>query len=157
VGEDAQAAAFEPAAELVGGGLAVVAGDDDGGDGDVAVVEIVDELHGVGVVGDAEIGAHFAAFDVAGVDAQDDFGLVLELMEQAHLDVGVVAGQDAGGVEVEEELAAEFQEELVGGARAFEDAGGLLAQVALVVESGGAAHVSSRRAVRMAGLRRSWS
>ena len=137
---DAQAAPFELVLELVGGRLVVVAGDHDAGDVHAPVVEVVDELHGVGVVGDAEVGAHFPALDVAGVDAEDDFGLVPELVEEAHFHVGIVAGQHAGGVVVEEELAAELQEQLVVAADAFEDAGGLFAQIEVVVESDGGGH-----------------
>ena len=36
-----------------------------------------------------------------------------ELLQQAHLDVGIEAGQHAGGVVVEEQLAAELEVELV--------------------------------------------
>ena len=118
-------------------------------------MEVVHEFHGVGIVGDAEVGAHFAAFDVAGMDAEDNFGLVAQLVEEPHFDVGVVAGQDASGVEVIEQFAAEFEEELVGGFEAFADAGRLGIQVEAVVESGGAGHWSSMRAVRTAGNLRS--
>ena len=75
--------------------------------------QVVDQLQGVDVVGDAEVGPDLLPLDVAGVDAEQDVGLVLELLEQPHLDVGVEAGQDAGGVIVEEQLAAELQVELV--------------------------------------------
>jgi hypothetical protein len=36
------------------------------------VAQVVDQLQRVGVVGDAEVGPHLLALDVAGVDAEDD-------------------------------------------------------------------------------------
>ena len=103
--------------------------------------QVVDELHGVGVVGDAEVGPHLLALDVAGVDAEQDVGLVLELLEEPHLDVGIEAGQDPGGVVVEEELAAELEVELAGeAAHALEDGSLLLFEVGGVVESDGVVH-----------------
>ena len=113
VGVDPDAAALQLVLEDLGGELVGEAGDDHGAQGDAPGGQVVDQLQGVGVVGDAEVGAHFFALDVAGIDAEDDVGLVLQLLQQAHLDVGVEAGQDAGGVVVVEQLAAELQVELV--------------------------------------------
>ena len=113
VGVDPDAPPLELVLEDPGRGLVVEPGDDDGPDLDAPLAQVVDELHGVDVVGDAEIGPHLLPLDVAGVDAEEDIGLVLELLEEPHLDVGIVAGQDPGGVIVEEELAAEFEVELV--------------------------------------------
>ncbi len=112
VGVDGDAAALEPGLEHAGRRLVLEAGDDHGPHQEAPVAQVVDELEGVGVVGDAEVGAHLALLDGARVDADDDLGLVLELLQQADLDVGVVAGQDAGGVEVEGDLAAELEIEL---------------------------------------------
>ena len=112
--------------------------------GYVALLEVVDQFDRIRVVGDAEIRADLLALDVAGEDAQDDVGLVLEVVQQAHLDARVEPGQNARGVHVEQQLAAELQVELVaGGFHAFEDRGGLLGEVLLVVESnspGGGGH-----------------
>jgi hypothetical protein len=72
---------------------------------------------------------------VTRVDADDDLGLVGQLVQQAHLDVGVEAGQDAGGVVIEDQLAAELQVELVVEASdALQNRFGLLFEVLLVVE-----------------------
>ena len=89
----------------------------------------------------AEIGPHLLPLDVAGVDAEDDIRLAPELLEEPHLDVGVVAGQDPGGMVVEEELAAELEVELVlEAAHPFEDGFLLFLEVVGVVESDGVVH-----------------
>ena len=80
---------------------------------DAPAAEVVDQLHGVGIVGDAEIGADFFSLDVPGIDAEQDVGLVLELLDQPHLHIRIVAGKDAGGVVVEQQLSAELEVELV--------------------------------------------
>ncbi len=80
----------------LGRGLVVEAGDDHGPDVDAPLAEVVDQLQRVGVVGDAEIRPDLLALDVAGVDAEDDVGLVLELLQQPHLDVGIVARAGRG-------------------------------------------------------------
>ena len=136
VERDGDAAGLKLVAELERGGLAVETGDDHGADVDAPGAEGVDELEGVVVVGDAEVRAHFLALDVLGVDAEDDLGLVAEGAEEAEFGVGVVTGEDAGGVVVEHQFAAEFEVEFVAeGFRALHEALGLLAQVGLVVES----------------------
>ena len=80
---------------------------------DAPVLEIVDQLQGVGVIGDAEIGPHLFPLDVAGINAEDDVGLVGELLEKAHFHVGIISGKHPRRVIIEHELAAEFQVELV--------------------------------------------
>ena len=63
--------------KIAGGRLVVEPGDDHGPDLDAPLAQVVDELHGVDVVGDAEIGPHLLPLDVAGVDAEEEIGLVL--------------------------------------------------------------------------------
>ena len=64
------------------------------------------------VVGDAEVAAALAALDVVGGDGDDDLGLVLHFEQHSDLAVGREAGEDAGGVVIVEELAAEFEIQL---------------------------------------------
>ena len=143
VGVDRDAPALELVPELHRRGLVLEAGDDHRADVEPPLPQVVDELEGVGVVGDTEVGAHLLAFDVPGVNAQDDVDLVLQLLEEAHLDVGIVARQDPRRVVVVEELAAELQEELVAELPdALEDRGGLLRKVLLVVEPDPVPHPS---------------
>ena len=73
----------------------------------------VDEAQHVEVVGDAVIAAHLVADDVLGADDDDDLSLILELQQHLQLGVRLEAGQHAGGVVVIEQLAAEFQIQLV--------------------------------------------
>ena len=74
-------------------GLVVEAGDHDSANLEAARAEVVDELEGVGIVGDAEVGPDFAPVDVAGVDAEDNLRVARELLEQPHFDVGIETGQ----------------------------------------------------------------
>ena len=73
--------------------------------------------------------------DVARVDAEKDLGLVAEGLEEAQLDVRIVAGQAARGVHVVHQLAAELQVELAEALRAAADLLGLFGQVFLVVKA----------------------
>ena len=141
VGVDADALALELVLEDPGGRLVFEPGDDDGLDADAPLAEVVDELHGVDVIGVSEVGPHLPPLDVARVDAEEEVGLAAELLEELHLDVRIVAGQDPGGVVVEEELAAEFDVELVReAAHPVEDGFLLLLQVMGVVEACGVVH-----------------
>ena len=131
-----------------GGRLVVEAGDDHGPDLDPPLAQVVDELHGVDVVGVPEVGPHLLALDVAGVDAEEEIGLAPELLEELHLDVRIVAGQDPGGVVVEEELAAEFEVELVGeAAHPLEDGLLLFLEVVGVVEADRVVHERYRLSI----------
>ena len=132
---DRDAAVLQAGAELLGPELAGEAGDHHAADEQAPGAEVVDQLEGVGVVGDAEVGAHLLALDVAGVDAEDDLGLVLEGLQEAELHVRIVAGQAAGGVEVVHQLAAELEVELAVRGGAALDLLRLFLQVLLVVES----------------------
>ena len=122
-------------AELLGGKLAGIARDDDAAHQKPQRLQVVDELQRVVGVGDAEVRAHLLVFDVAGIDREDDLGLVLERLQEPQLDVGVVAGEAPGGVEVVHQLPAEFQIELAVFGRPAANLRRLLAQVLFVVES----------------------
>jgi hypothetical protein len=138
---DGNPAAFELVLELHGPGLVVKPGDHDAPQLDPPLAQVVDQLHRVGVVRDAEVGPHLFPFDGPGMDAQQDLGLVLELCQQTHLDVGVVAGQHASGVIVEQEFPAELQVQFIAkAAHAFENRRGLLFQVLPVVKADSILH-----------------
>ena len=77
------------------------------------LLESVDETQHVQIVGDAVVAAHLAADDVLGADDDDDLGLLLELQKHLQLGVRLKAGQHAGGVVIVEQLAAEFQIQLI--------------------------------------------
>ena len=72
-------------------GLVVEAGDHHPADFEPAFAEIVNQLEGVGIVGDADL----AAIDVPGVSGEDDLGVGGELLEQTNFDVRVETGQHA--------------------------------------------------------------
>jgi len=121
--------------EAVGDGAFTVAAENQGRCGDAPVAQVVDGAHGSEVIGHAEVAADAPALEVPAVDAEDDLDLVLEPLQQAHLDVGIVAGEHSGGVEVEGELAAELQIELaVVLLDTLQNGGGLFGEIPLVVE-----------------------
>ena len=68
---------FEPVLELVGDGLTAVVRQNDAADVEADAAEGVDKAEGIVVVGDAEVAAALAAFNVVGGDGDDDLGLVL--------------------------------------------------------------------------------
>ena len=73
----------------------------------------VDQAQHVQIVGDAVVTADLVADDVLGADNDDHLGLILQLQQHLQLGIGLEAGQHAGGVVVIEQLAAEFQIQLV--------------------------------------------
>ena len=136
VAERPHAHGGEARAEGVGGGLAGVARDHDGAHEEAHALEDVDEAQDVLVVGDAQVAADLAGLDVVGVDGHDDLHVVLEALEHAYLLVRGKAGQDARGVHVVEQLAAELQVELAAEhPDALADVGCLQLDVLLAVES----------------------
>jgi len=76
---------------------------------DVPKPQIIDQLQGVRIVGDAEIGPNLLPFNISRIDAKEYIRLVFECLEEPHLHVGIVSGQHAGRVEIEEELAPELK------------------------------------------------
>ena len=130
---------FQLVAEGLGGGLPFEAGDHNGPHVETVLAQVVDQLEGVGVVGDPEIRPYLAAVDISGIDAENDLGLVGELLQEAHLHIGVEPRQDTRGVVVVQQLAAELQVQLPAHlAHSLADGLALFGQIALVVEGDGA-------------------
>ena len=77
------------------------------------LLKSVDEAQHVQIVGNAVVAAHLAADDILSTDDDDDLGLLLELQQHLQLGVRLKAGQHAGGVVIVEQLAAEFQIQLI--------------------------------------------
>ena len=78
-----------------------------------ALLECVDEAQNVQIISNAIVTAHLAADDVLSVDDDNDLGLILQLQQHLQLGIGLEARQYAGRVVIIEQLAAEFQIELV--------------------------------------------
>jgi len=136
MGVEAHAAAFELILEDASRRLTLEAGGDHGAAVQSPLPQVVNEFHGVDVVGDSEVGPHLAPLDVARVDAEEDVRTISELLEQAHLDVRVETREDPGGMIVVEQLASELEVELVVElVDPLEDRGGLLLQVQFIVEA----------------------
>ena len=110
---DLDAHALEALAVGVGAALAVVVGDDDAVDAEVAGDEFVAEAEDVYVVGDAEVVADLVFLDVHRTDDDDDLEVVLQCVEHFEFAVRLEPGEHPAGVVVVEELAAEFHVKLV--------------------------------------------
>ena len=116
--------------------LAGEPGQDDRGHVEAVGTVGVDEAQGIHVIGDAEVSALFVLLDVARVDDHDDFRVVLQLGEHPQFTVRFKAGQNAHGMVVVEDLAAELEVQLAAGALdALLDVGRLEFQIFVVVES----------------------
>ena len=75
------------------------------------------------------------------MDAEQDLRLVLELGQQPHLHIRIESGQHAGRVVVEQQLASEFQVQLVAELLdTIEDGTGLFLQVLCTVKAYGVLH-----------------
>ena len=83
----------------------------------------------------------FFAFDVSRIEADDDFRLVAETFQQAHLYVWVETGKAARRMIIEDKFAAEFKIKFLAVLPdPFRDGRGLLLQVFLVVETDPKSH-----------------
>ena len=107
IGLDAQP--LQAVTEGIGGMLTVVVGDDHRADHEAPALELVAQTEHILVVGDAQVGTHLVLLDVLGTDDDDDLDAVSQLAEHTQFAVGLEAGQDAGGMMVVEEFAAEFE------------------------------------------------
>ena len=131
----ADAGGFEALLEFFCGGLAGEARHDDAADIESLFAENADQAQHIGVIGDAEVAAGAVLLDIVGVDGDDDFDILLHLQQHSELAVRLEARQNAGGVEVIVELAAEFQIEPVSELRdALADMGGLCLEVFGVIK-----------------------
>jgi len=136
VGVDPDASPLELVLEQVRRRLALEPGDDDPDHMNAPSFEIVDELHGIGVVRDTEIGPDLLALDITRKDTQDDVCLVSQPVQEPHLHVRVIAGQDPCGMVVVHELAPELEVKLVvEPLYPLEDTPRLFLQITLVVEA----------------------
>ncbi len=136
MGINRDAAALELAPEDLGRRLVGVPGDDHASNIQAVLGQVVDELHGIDVIGDPEVGPDFLPLDIAGENAEKDVGPVPELLEQAHLDVRIESRQNPRGVHVEENFSAELKIQLIAEpVDPFEDLGFLLGKVQFAVES----------------------
>ena len=67
------------------------------------------------------VGTDFGMFDGICVDAENDFGLVFEFLEEFNFEIWIEARKGAGGVLVVDEFATEFEVEFVEHFDAFFD------------------------------------
>ena len=105
-------------------------------------------VNGRSIRSNALSGALEAAFDVAGVDADNDVGLVAEFLQQADFDIGVETGQDPRRMKIADEFATEFEvEAAVAVAAALDDGFFLFGEVLVVVKGGHTASSWQRIAV----------
>ena len=103
---------FEPLLELGHRALLAAVRDAHAADVQPAGTESVDKAQRLHVVGDAEIAAALVALDIVCGDCHDDLAFRLHLHEHADLAVRPEARQNARGVEIVKEFAAELQIEL---------------------------------------------
>ena len=94
-----------------GDGQAIVVlhlGDDHVFDEEASITEDIDESEHVILIANAKVGAHFMAFQVLGIDADEDFQLVAYLFQHGDLIVRGETGKHPAGVEIVEKLAPHF-------------------------------------------------
>ncbi len=77
------------------------------------------------------------------MEAEEDIGFFAERLEEADFGVGVEAGQNAGGVVVEEKFSAEFQVEFRKSAEPVENGGSLFRQVSFTIKAERETHRNS--------------
>ena len=92
VGIGADSAAFQLCHELFCGRLSVITGYDNAVDQKTVIGQILNQAEGFGAIGDAVIAAQLIALDIPRVYTDDDLSLILQLLQQTHLDVLIIAG-----------------------------------------------------------------
>ncbi len=108
-----QAQLFQLVLEGLHHRLAGVAGDDHRADEQAEAPEGVDEPQHILVIGDAQVAPDLVFHDVAGVDGDDDLGLVCQGLEHLDLAVRRKARQHAARVIIVKQLAAQLQIQLL--------------------------------------------
>ena len=93
--------------------LAGVLGDDNASDIEAASAELVDQTEHVAVIGDAEVTADFVFLNIGCGNCHYNLCLIGKLHQHAQFRVRCKARQNAGCVEIVEQLSAEFQIQLV--------------------------------------------
>lgn len=112
---------FEALSKILSFFLAVKESNDDRTNIKTFSTEEFDKTDDFSFVGNEVVGADFGVLDGARVDAENDFGLVFEFLKKLDFEVGGEAGQSTGGVLIVDELATEFEVELVKHFDAFLD------------------------------------
>ena len=110
---DLDAHAFQALPIGFSAGLAVEVRDYHAVDAEAAGHEFVPEAEDIDIVGDAEVAADLVLLDVHGADDDDDFRIILHFHQHFQLAVRLEARQDAAGVEIVEQLAAEFHVQFI--------------------------------------------
>ena len=94
-----------------GDGQAIVVfhlGDDHVFDEEASITEDINKSEYVIFIANAKVGAHFMAFQVLGIDADEDFQFVAYLFQHGDLIVRGETGKYPAGVEIVEKLAPHF-------------------------------------------------
>ena len=112
VAVDLDAEALEPLLEQLRRRLAAVVSYDHAADEKAYAAERVNEPESVFIIGYAEVSAALVALDIICGDGDDDLRLVLHLQQHFHLAVRLKTRQNARGMVVVEQLAAEFKVQL---------------------------------------------
>ena len=99
--------------ELFRAVLALVMGDDHAAHVQAPALEFVPQPQDIHVVGDSQVAADLVLLYVGGADDDDYLCVVGKLHQHGELRVGPETGQHPGRVVIIEQLAAEFQIELV--------------------------------------------
>jgi hypothetical protein len=127
---------FEQVLERLGGGLLLVPGDDDSGNFEIPFpAQIIDEFEDINIVGNAEIGPHFAVVDIGGMNTEDDVGFIFKLLKETDFDIGVEVGKHSGRMVIKDEFPPELQVKFVVElAHTVENLGRLLSQVLIRIK-----------------------
>ena len=121
--------------------LVFIACNDDACDFDPPLTEIINKFQRVAVIRDSKIGTHFLSLDVTRVDAEHHLRFIAQLLQQTDLYIGIEAGKNSGGVIIIDQLAAEFEIQLVFKSRhTFKDGRGLFGKIRFVVEANWCGH-----------------
>jgi len=111
--KDLYISALQFVLEELCGWLAVVSCNDNPQDVDPPSSKVIYEFEGLCIIGDAEICSNLFSFNIPRVYAKEYISLILQFLEEPHLDIRIIPGQYPCGMKVKQELSAEFEVEFI--------------------------------------------
>ena len=100
--------------------------------------ENVDQAEHIVIIGNAQIAPNLVLLDISSINGNDDFNVLLQLLQHSDFAVRLKPGQHAGSMEIVKQLAAELQIQLAAELRnAVLNLLGLGGEVFLIVKSNG--------------------
>ena len=99
-------------------------------------LQVINTFQGIHIVGNSKIGTDFISLNITGINTHNDVDFVLQLLQQAHLHIGIESRQNPGSMVIIQNFSSAFQIEfIVEPAHPVEYSNRLLLKVFLVIKT----------------------